>query len=288
MPDTECTRPEKWSQLPYAGELRLPPPEEINAQTWPMYYIYRDSDGSFKDTDGQPISWRIRSPETFDFQHDQLPKVQAALKDLTPNQIRMAEYWSAGPPTKQFTPIIDRLIDTYKISACRAARILGAIQAGINDTMVMTWHFKYLWQIPRPNQLDQSLATIVCTPYHPSYPAGHATVAGCAEVILSYFFPPESDRLKAFAEECAMARLYAGVHYPADNQQGLVLGRQIGEIVVSRLAQQYNGDLTSIDYPISEDRHADLMPPPYVQVISFPRPRQCHSILDPREDPSAR
>ncbi len=85
------------------------------------------------------------------------------LKHLTPNQVLIAKYWGTGPPTKQWTPIIDILIDTYGINAPRAARILGA----------------------------------------------------------------------ALAEECTVSRLYAGVHFPIDNEEGLRLGRQLERLYFS-------------------------------------------------------
>lgn len=290
MSEKDCNKniPRKWSSLSYAGVQRVPSPEEPYTSSWPTYFIGRNSNGEFIDHQGIPIAWEIRDPNTFDFEGDQLEKVKATLNALTPDQIRKAEYWNAGPPTKQFTPIIDRLIETYSISGSRAGRILAAVYGGINDAFVITWYFKYRWEVPRPNQLDQDLATITCTPHHPSYPAGHAVVAGCSEVILSYFFAPEADRLRELAEECAQSRLYAGVHYPADNMEGLRLGRQLGRIVVSTLKGQYDSNQAKIDYPITENRHANLMPPPYTQVIKFPRVRKCDSKLDPRQDPSAR
>ena len=65
---------------------------------------------------------------------------------------------------------------------------------------------------------------------------------GCAEVILSYFFPPESARLKNIMEQCAQSRLYAGVHFKVDNDEGLRLGGQIGGGIVVRVlrAQHLN------------------------------------------------
>jgi hypothetical protein len=113
-------------------------------------------------------------------------------------------------------------------------------------------------------------------------------VQGCAEKILSYFFPTESHRLKALAEECAQSRVYAGVHYPVDVSEGLRLGRQLGGIVVDILKEQKDKDNTKIDQPILDNRHAVLPPPPYEQVIPFPRERNCSSKLDPRQDPDAR
>jgi hypothetical protein len=255
-----CSLPRRWSGIPYAGELRHPPREEPAASSWPTYFLHRELNGGFSDHRGRPVAFEIRHPDTIDFEGEQLPVVKETLQNLTEAQIRMAEYWNAGPPTKQLAPIIDRLIDTYAISAPRAGRILAAVHSGISDAFAVTWHFKYHWDIPRPNQLDQELATIICTPRHPSYPAGHGVIACCAEVILSYFFPPEADRLKALAEECAISRLYGGVHYPADNLEGMRLGRQIGRLVVASLSEQHDNAFARIDYVIQDGRNAHLPP----------------------------
>jgi hypothetical protein len=37
------------------------------------------------------------------------------------------------------------------------------------------------------------------------------------------------------AEEGAMSRLYAGIHYPFDNHHGLAQGRCIGQVIVNRM-----------------------------------------------------
>jgi hypothetical protein len=79
---------------------------------------------------------------------------------------------------------------------------------------------------------------VLFTPRFPAYPSAHATVAGCAETVLSYFFPQESSEIKKIMEESAQSRLYAGVHFNVDNNEGLRLGRQIGEVVVSYLSAQ--------------------------------------------------
>ncbi|MDQ0224099.1 hypothetical protein [Metabacillus niabensis] len=39
-------------------------------------------------------------------------------------------------------------------------------------------------------------------------------------------------------KESAQSRLYAGVHFKADNDEGLRLGRQIGEMVVKIMQLQ--------------------------------------------------
>lgn len=160
--------------------------------------------------------------------------------------------------------------------------MLAVVQAGINDAFVVTWYYKYLWDVPRPNQLDQGLATYLCTPKFPAYPSGHTVISGTAEVILSYFFPPEAQKLKQLAEENAASRLYAGVHFQPDLSEGLRLGHQIGQIAVNLLQKSFDKDQSAIDIPVNNNLNAQLMPPLYEQVIPYPaRARACDLPLLP-------
>ncbi|SFS42752.1 vanadium-dependent haloperoxidase [Marininema halotolerans] len=276
-----------WSQLPYAGETKPPSnPEEPLAGSWPLFFLKREKhhgETVFTDDKGNPLQL-IKDPNQINFEQE-LKIVQETLANLTPQQKAIARYWGTGVATKQWTPIIDRLIDTYNtanlinllVSAPRAARILASVQAGINDTFVVTWYLKYKYNVARPNQLDQNLATLLCTPRHPSYPSGHAAVAGCASTILSYFFPGEKNRLTALAEEVAQSRLFAGVHFPSDNHEGLRLGREIGGAVINVLKKQKDAEGNPVDQPIQQNLNAALPPPPYQQVIPFNFPDFCQS-----------
>lgn len=268
----------KWSEIPYAGEENVPSPEEPSAGSWPTFFLNRDRKGEFLDPEGRPIDFKIRNPESIDFTGKQLKTVQKTLSNITKKEIKTAEYWGTGPPTKQWTPFIDKLIDVHNISAPRAGRILGAIQGALNDVLVVTWYLKFLWGIPRPNQLDRKLVTIICTPKHPGYPSGHAVVAGCTQIILSYFFPPKSNRMRELAEECAVSRLYGGVHFPVDNDEGLQLGRQIGKIIVADLKKQKDSNHNRIDNIKLKDKYVKLPPPPYKQALPYLGENKCDSL----------
>ncbi|WP_199616272.1 vanadium-dependent haloperoxidase [Paenibacillus alkalitolerans] len=259
-----------WSELIYAGE-REPPSDPVDplAGSWQTYYLQNKGNGNFTTLEGMPINWEIADPSSIDFS-EQLRTVRKTLKSLTRTKIKIAKYWGSGVATKQWTPVADRLVDAYDVSPARASRILAAMYAAINDAFVVTWHLKYLYNIARPNQLDRNLAPILCTPRFPAYPSGHSAMSGCAETVLSYFFPAKSADLRKLAEECAISRLYAGVHFPADNEQGLVLGRQIGNIVVNTLQNQDNSDYQPIDMPFNRKRKVILPPAKsYRQVIPY-------------------
>jgi membrane-associated phospholipid phosphatase len=130
------------------------------------------------------------------------------------------------------------LADKYKLGSPDLGRVLGFLHASLNDAYIIMWYFKYLWDVARPNQYGQNVPAVLPTPRFPSHPSAHATVAGCAEVVLSYFFPEEVSKIKANMEVSAQSRLYAGVHFKVDNDEGLELGRQIGGVVLKVLRAQ--------------------------------------------------
>ncbi|WP_082686315.1 vanadium-dependent haloperoxidase [Bacillus coahuilensis] len=268
----------KWNEVSYAGENT--PPKNVEtpyAESWNMYFLKRE-DQKFYTVSGKPVHFSIRHPDTINWS-EELKKVQHVLENLTPHQKQIATYWSEGPATKQWTPVIDKLIDAYGVEAPRAGRMLAALQAAMNDAFVVAWYYKFRWLVARPNQLDQTMHTFICTPRHPSYPSGHATVAGAAEVILAYFFPAERQKFKKLAKECADSRLYAGVHFPIDNIEGLKLGREIGKVVVLQLKEEFDSEGNPIDTPYRRPVAIDLPPPPYTQALPFDYDINCDSLI---------
>jgi hypothetical protein len=269
----------RWSEVPYAGEKKLTTnPVTPSAGSWSLNYLKRDKDKNFLNPNGTIMHFPIKKPSAIDFENE-LKIVQRTLKHLTHTQEQLAIFYGTGAPTKQWTPIIDRLVDTYGVSPVHACRILAAVQMAINDTMIVVWELKYKWDVARPNQFDEELETVICTPRFPSYPSGHASMSGCAEVVLSYFFPMEAKKLRKIAFDDAYSRLYAGVHFEADNTEGLNLGRYIGNMIVDHLKTQKNEDGQPIDHPYREYRNANISPDDYKQFIPFDFKDDCTSRL---------
>ncbi|MBM6618208.1 vanadium-dependent haloperoxidase [Bacillus suaedaesalsae] len=274
---------EKWSELPYAGE-RTPPRngEEPLASSWTLNYLNRDTEGSYVDADGKKINLTIKDPHQINWEQ-QLKKVLDAEQQLSEEDKLLATYWGTGVPTKQITPMMDILIDTYGVTAARAARMLAVMHSALNDAFVVTWDLKYEWDVARPNQLNQELETLLCTPRHPSYPSGHAVIAGCSEVMMSYFFPAERHKIKKLAEDCADSRLYALVHFPVDNSEGLRLGRQIGDLIIKEIRKQKDENLRPIDKPYTRSKRAKILPDLNSQAIPFNFPSNCSSLVRKEE-----
>ncbi|MBP1947153.1 vanadium-dependent haloperoxidase [Virgibacillus litoralis] len=267
----------RWSELAYAGEKK-PPSEPVtpSAGSWPLTYLQRNNNGRFLDPEGEKLNLPITPPNLINFERE-LRTVKRTLRNLTSSQRKIGIYYGTGVPTKQWTPVIDRLIDSYNLGPTNAARLIAAVQGAVNDTMIVVWDLKYRWDVARPNQYDQKLRTLLCTPRFPTYPSGHATMSACTAIVLSYFFPKESRKLWKIAEDDAVSRLYAGVHFPSDNNEGIRLGRYIGDVIVKHLKQQ--NLLESVDNTYRNYQDADILPDDYQQFIPFDFPESCTSLL---------
>ena len=267
----------RWSKVPYAGESKPPgDPVTSTAGSWSLTYLKRNRKGDFLNPKGVKMHLPIIHPDHIDFEKE-LKIVQSTLRNNNPIHEKIAIFYGTGVPTKQWSPVIDRLIDSYGVTPVYAARILLAVQAAVNDTMIVVWDYKYKWDTARPNQYDHEMETEICTPRFPSYPSGHASMSGCSEVVLSYFFPREAKKLRKFAEDDAVSRLYAGVHFPIDNTEGLKLGRFIGKVVVDHLKTQHNPNRTPIDAPYREYRNAEFIADDFKQFIPYDFADDCSS-----------
>ena len=208
---------------------------------------------------GEVVAFDITHPSYYDYKL-QLEEVVEINENLTDEQIAMAKYWGRGVPASQLGRIVLTLIDTYKVSPAMSARLLSVIGGVQNDAFVICWYYKYLWDYPRPVQLDKDLDTVIPTPKFPTYPSGHSVVSGATSVVLSYYFPGEAEKLRLIVEQASISRAYAGVHFRCDCSEGLKLGRQIGEIIVDFLKSQYDGENIKVDIIERKFLDAPIMP----------------------------
>lgn len=162
----------------------------------------------------------------------------AALKALVAQRDDAAQalvaYWDAGSPSYRWIEIALAQFKSKPFPNPRIARGMSLMNVAIYDALVATWQAKYLYNRPRPSQVDPTLTTLAATPNSPSYPAEHAVVAGAAAAILGYLYPDEAPTFAAKAEEAGQSRLLAGVQYPSDVAAGLELGRQVAQQVIAR------------------------------------------------------
>jgi membrane-associated phospholipid phosphatase len=116
----------------------------------------------------------------------------------------------------------------------RSARSYALMAVAEFDALVATWDAKFAyWQI-RPFQASPGFTPLFPTPNHPSYPAAHGGGSGAYSAILAYLFPRDATSINVLADDFAMSRLWAGIHYRTDIVVGLQLGRQVAAQVINR------------------------------------------------------
>ncbi|MEG2290887.1 MAG: vanadium-dependent haloperoxidase [Clostridium sp.] len=248
-----------WSQIPYPGQVRVYHCIDPTAGSWPLIYFKNKGTEGFTDKTDNPVAFKIMNPSNINYM-EELNEVECVQNNITEEQKKMAKYWGTGVPLQQITPITLQLISTYKISPAKSARIMSSVMNAINDAFILTWHFKTLWDYPRPCQLNPNIETVLKTPQFPTYPSGHSVVSATAAVVMSYYFPQEKRKLYALAESASISRLYGGIHFRSDLSQGLRLGYQIGEIIVEQLKKDKDSDGIMVDVPRCDFLDAPINP----------------------------
>jgi hypothetical protein len=153
----------------------------------------------------------------------------------TPEQIEAVHRWADLPPPTIWNHILTRRIEARDLGVFASARAYAYLNVAMADAFVSCWQTKYTYWIARPFQRIPGLVTVIPTPNFPSYTSGHSTISAAAAAVLGEVFPGGREHFAAQAEEAALSRLWAGIHFRHDNEQGLAAGRWIGARVVERM-----------------------------------------------------
>ena len=182
----------------------------------------------------------------------------------------LAEFWSDDVLGFTFSPPVRIWAIAGQIEAQEKSNLQTAIMAtvrsglAINDASVACWHSKYHYNVERPvgyinkhinpNWNVASLTStgfLGSTPSFPAYPSGHSTFAGAGFAALAQVFgenmsitdrchenrtdfngkPRSFNSFSELAFEDAYSRIYLGVHWRMDCEEGLRLGYQVARKV---------------------------------------------------------
>ena len=117
---------------------------------------------------------------------------------------------------------------------------------------------KYLYNLLRPvtyiqDHIDAGWLPLIVTPPNPSYISGHSTQSRAAAAVDLFghkaftdtlhtdhhLMPPQEPRtfgsFDEAAAEAAVSRLYGGIHYAFDNDEGRASGRCVGQAINDRV-----------------------------------------------------
>ena len=193
---------------------------------------------------------------------------------LTSDQKNIADFWDDNPfkmnvsghimfATKKFSPSGHWMnivgIGSQKAKADFSTTVAAYAETSIAlfDAFISCWFEKFKSNVVRPETvINKFIASdwqpYIQTPPFPSHTSGHATIsAAAAQVMTKRFgdslsftdtssleFGIQSREIISFrlaAKEAAMSRLYGGIHYRFDNEDGSAAGIKIGDYILQRL-----------------------------------------------------
>jgi membrane-associated phospholipid phosphatase len=215
-------------------------PEKSSAHSWAGTHPY------FGQEVGSWMPWLMQSVDQFvappppaydspEWQH-QLKMTQDALAKVTPQQTKAIVFWAGNPGT--VTPpglwliYANDYIFSHELPLSKILMIRSVLAMGMADSVIAVFNSKYTYWMKRPFMLDPSISTVMPTPNHPSYPAGHSTISSAAATILTYYFPENQANWLQKANEASMGRVWGGIHFTIDAEQGIILGKRVGEAAI--------------------------------------------------------
>ncbi len=187
----------------------------------------------------------------------------------TADQTAIARFWANGggtaTPPGHLNMLAGIVADAQNTSLAQNARLFAMLNVALADAAIQCWNVKFDTNFWRPvtgiraadtdgnaaTTADATWTPLLTTPPFPSYTSGHSTFSGAATAVLKSFFgrdniaftlPSENPMAGArsftsftqAAQESADSRLYGGIHWRFDNEDGLTAGTSIGQYVAQR------------------------------------------------------
>lgn len=187
------------------------------------------------------------------------------VRNNTADQVEIAKFWADDPfatctPTGHTFNILVQLLEETQATLEKSAVAYAMLGIGQIDAFIACWKTKYDYSLIRPvsyiqRYIDPNFKTVIGTPPFPAYTSGHSTEIAVGERIFIKLFtngdgnysftdrsqiqhgfqPRKYTNFTAMAQECGNSRLYGGIHYEMDNQNGLLMGRGIGDNVIKSI-----------------------------------------------------
>jgi hypothetical protein len=191
--------------------------------------------------------------------------------DLTDEQRTIAAYWAdgagaTGTPAGHWMAIVGQIARQDRLSLADAAEAYARAGIAVHDAFVQCWRMKFAYNLQRPvtyirQNIDAAWLPSLVTPPFPGYASGHSTQSGAVATVLEEMFGRKAFRdtlhedhaltpalaprsYASFGEaarEAAVSRLYGGIHFGFDNDDGLAAGECIGRAIERRVRFQERG-----------------------------------------------
>jgi hypothetical protein len=188
-------------------------------------------------------------------------------QNLTDDQKAMALFWRDVPGVTtpgHWLNILQQVVHSRKPSLDKAAVAYALTGVAINDAVISCWKTKYHYNLLRPITYIRNVMghtswnSFLGTPAHPEYSSGHAVLSGAAAAALQEVFgnigtitdhthdylgfaPRSYSSFTAMAEEAAISRIYAGIHFQQTLDAGLIEGRKVTSNIFSKKHHKPSG-----------------------------------------------
>lgn len=166
-------------------------------------------------------------------------EVKMAAENRTAEQAAAINFWGGVPGTEAPSGIWQNRLwsesQKYNLSDEEYAYAQMILAQSLADSFMECWKVKYQYWTKRPDMVDPTIVTAMPNPPFPSYLSGHSTISFTAATVLAQMFPQDAQTYLADAEEAKNSRLWAGIHFPHDNEEGKKSGIEIGNYIIQKI-----------------------------------------------------
>ena len=185
----------------------------------------------------------------------------------TADQTEIARFWFEGPGN--WNTIARTVSASRRLDAHDSARLLALMNLAMADSYIAGWKIRYVYDFWRPITAiregdsdgndattgDPAWDSLQNTPTVSDYPSTQSTFSAAAAVVLASVLGGDQATFTAVSgkpfdgitrsftsfsqagRESADSRVYAGIHFRSACEDGLVLGRKIGQRTVALYLQ---------------------------------------------------
>jgi hypothetical protein len=193
-----------------------------------------------------------------------------------PDRADVARFYAVVLGVATWNPAVRQVAAAEGGSLTENARVFALLNMALIDAFIAVMDTKYHYKFWRPetaiprgdedrNRLtrpDPDYAPFITTPCHPSYPSAHASLGHAARRVAEQVFGPDGHsitmsnpavpgvvlhyrRFEDITRDIDDARIFGGIHYRFDQEEGGRLGRRVGSWVHRhnlRLSHHHCGD----------------------------------------------
>ena len=200
---------------------------------------------------GPPIPYSTNPTSAY---YAQAKEVYDIGQGLTAEQRTIASFWAPN----SWHNVLRQVLATQKPALDAAAVAFAQVSIAMSDAQGSLFKSKYLYNAVRPITYIRTVMgqpawnTLLATPAHPEYPAGHSVTSGAAAEALTLVFGANykyTDKpyniagvvarpynsFDEAATEAGVSRVYGGMHYRKTTEVSLLQGKTIARNIAAKL-----------------------------------------------------